>query len=260
MVKYLRTIIIIFGLLLTRFFVDAAMQSGNYKIQSEDVNVGGSDSSASTNYKTQDSAGGIATGVATSANYNLRAGYRQMSTEFSLTISSPDDIDLGTIPGSAGGIATGSIAWTTITDNPAGYNFSVKASASPALTGQTLGDSFADYTEASAVVPDYEWAILDSVAEFGYSPEGSGVVQKFRDNGSVCATGSNNTADKCWYYFSTTDEAIASSVSPNQPSGTATTLKLKAQLYNEDGVPNNETGSLLGDTYRAVITATAVML
>ena len=214
----------------------------------------------STNYKIQDTIGGIATGNSASGNYNLKAGYRQMSTEFSLSVSSPSDVDLGTIPGVTGGSVASSIDWTTITDNPAGYSFSVKASASPALIGQTLSDNFADYTEASSGVPDYEWAIADNTAEFGYSTEGNDAVQKFKDNGSVCATGSSNTTDKCWYHFSATNETIATSTLPNHLSGTATTLKLKAQLYNADGVPDNEAGLLLNDTYQAVITATAVML
>ncbi len=119
MAKYLN-IIVIFSLSLGVCSVDASMQSGNYKILSEDVNIGGSDNQASTNYKMQDTIGGVATGATTSANYNLRAGYRQMSTEFSLSISSPADVDLGTIAGVAGGIATGNIAWTMITDNSAG--------------------------------------------------------------------------------------------------------------------------------------------
>ncbi len=259
MKKYLN-IITIMGLFFGVCYANAAMQSGNYRIQSEDVNIGGNDNSVSNNYKMQDTVGGIATGATTSANYNLRAGYRQMSTESYLSISSPVDVDMGTIPGIAGGIATSNIAWTTITDNLAGYNFSVKATASPALVGQTLDDSFADYTEESAGIPDYNWTIADSVAEFGYSAKGSDIVQKFKDNGSACGTGLNNTTDKCWYHFSTTDETIATSTLPNQLSGTATTLNLKAQLYNSDGVPNNEAGLLLNDTYQAVITATAVML
>jgi len=179
-----------------------------------------------------------------------------------LSVSSPANVTmLPDISGSVGGTATGETVWTVITDNPAGYSFDIKASASPALPGQSQGDSLADYTPADSGTPDYNWSISDSTAEFGFSSEGSHIVSKFKDNGAdTCDTGSNDTADKCWYNFSTSDEEIARSTSANHPSGTATTVKLKAQLYNADGVPNDDAGMLIEDTYKAVITVTATAL
>ena len=85
------------------------------------------------------------------------------------------------IPGITGGTATGEATWTVITDNPAGYSLSVKASTSPAMKGQAQGDSFADYTPVNPAVPDYNWSVADSSAEFGFTPEGSDIVSKYKE-------------------------------------------------------------------------------
>ncbi len=237
----------------------AVATSSNYKIWVEDVNAGGSDNQTSTSYKMSETIGGFAPGESDSSNYKMKAGYRQMTAQFSLSISSPSNVDMGSIPGITGGSATGETSWTVITDNPAGYSLSVKSSTSAALQGQAQGDSFTDYTEANSGTPDYDWSVDDSTAEFGFTPEGSHIVSKFKDNGSdACNTGSSNTADKCWYHFSDSNETIGSSYSANHVSGTATTLKFKAELYNADGVPNNDAGILIEDTYQATITITAL--
>jgi len=233
------------------------MESSHYRIQSDSLNIGGS-LGTSDNYIIEDTVGEIATGPSESSSYELKAGYQQMQ-EVYLSISSPANVEMtGSIQSLAGGVATGEMSWTVITDNPAGYNLSVKSdSTSPAMQGQSHGDTFTDYTPANAGTPDYSWSVADSTAEFGFSPEGSHIIQKFKDNGVTCNTGNSNTSDKCWYGFSTSNEATANSYSSNHPSGTATTVKVKAQLYNSDGVPNNDTGMLIGDTYQATITATA---
>ncbi len=234
------------------------MESSNYRIQSDSLNIGGS-LGTSENYKIEDTVGEIATGPSESSSYKLKAGYQQMQ-EVYLSISSPANVEMtGSIQSLAGGVATGEMSWTIITDNPAGYSLSVSASTSPAIQGQTYGDSFTDYTTVVSKIPDYSWSVADSTAEFGFSPEGSHIIQKFKDNGvDTCNTGNSNTSDKCWYGFSTSNQAIANSYSSNHPSGTATIVKVEAQLYNSDGVPNNDAGMLIGDTYQATITATAV--
>jgi hypothetical protein len=154
----------------------------------------------------------------------------------------------------SGGIGNGLTIGTTTTDNPAGYSLSIKASTTPAL--QFGSYSFADYDTGAAdatTSPTYNWSIANSDSEFGFTPEGNDIVQKFKDNGSnLCNVGSNETADKCWYNLSTSEENIAQSTSPNHPSGTATTIKFRAQSG-----PNHiqEEGN-----YTAKISVTAVAL
>lgn len=225
------------------------MSSSNYRIQSDSVNVGGV-YQTSTNYKMEDTIGEIATGISTTTLYKLKAGYQQMQESYiSISFSDPSVNLLPSIGGLSGGTATGTATTTVITDNEAGYSLYLKATSSPALSSGLF--YFSDYTPAAAGTPDYSWLILADSSEFGFSPEGSHIVQKFKDNGAdTCAVGANDTADKCWYNFLSSNENIALSYSSNHPSGTQTIIKLKG----ESGASNlQEEG-----TYQGVIIATAV--
>ena len=57
--------------------VAAVMESTNYKLQADSVNIGGGRSS-STNYTLEDTAGEVGTGTSSSTNYQNNAGYQQM--------------------------------------------------------------------------------------------------------------------------------------------------------------------------------------
>ena len=231
------------------FAVSAAvMQSDNYKIQSDSVNIGGI-LATSTNYKIEDTVGEIATGESTSSSYKLKAGYQQMQ-ETVISITSPSDVTMSpAIGGVTGGTGDGSAVWTVITDSPAGYSLTIKASSSPALRFGSY--NFADYTPAGAN-PDYSWSITSTDSEFGFTPEGNDIVQKYKDNGSACNTGSGGTADKCWDALSTSAKTIAQSTSANHPSGTASTVKFRAESGSSHIQVNG--------TYTATTTITAITL
>ena len=224
------------------------MGSTNYRIQSDSLNAGGIDVGSSTGYKLQDTIGEMATGDSASTTYKLKAGYRQMQ-EITISLSSPGDVTMSpAINGVTGGTGNGSASWTTTTDDPAGYTLKIKAGTDPALKYNSY--SFADYTPVGAI-PDYSWLIDSADSEFGFTPEGTDIVAKYKDNGlDTCGTGSDTTTDKCWYGFSTTDETVSRSSSSNSPSGVATTVKFKAQ----SGSAHLQ---LEGD-YTATITVTAI--
>ncbi len=218
--------------------------STNYRVQSDSLNFGGG-LSTSTNYGLESTGGEIATGESSSTNYGIKAGYQQMLVS-AISISSPSDVSLGSLDGAAGGAVTGSVAWTVITDNAAGYTLTVRSSTNPALASG--GASVANYTPAGAT-PDYTWSIAASASEFGFSPEGTDVVQRYLDNGSACNAGASNGSNTCWDAFSTSNTTVASGASGNSPAGTATTIKLQAEV-GADNVPT------AGD-YSATIIATA---
>ncbi len=244
-------ILIIFAVTFSPLQKVVSMQSANYKIEKDSINFGGTDDGQSANYNLQDTMGEIGTGFSNSATYRMNAGYRQMD-EASISISSPLDVTMSpAISGVSGGTGNGQAVWTVITDNSAGYSASIKTSTSPALTSG--GNSFADYTPASAGTPDYSWSILDADSEFGFTSEGNDIVAKFKDDGvGTCNTSSSDTPDSCWYNLSTSDENVAGSTSPNQPSGTATTIKFRAQSGSSH---LQEEGS-----YTSTITMTAIAL
>jgi hypothetical protein len=88
--KELRALIV--GLLLGVAFETSAqvMQSTNYRIQSDSVNVGGIYSSSS-NYRLEDTTGEIATGESSSTNYQIKAGYQQMQETYLSLSGGTDD-------------------------------------------------------------------------------------------------------------------------------------------------------------------------
>jgi hypothetical protein len=242
--------IVIFGLFSVAFSSFAyEMSSTNYRILDSSINVGGQDIQTSTSYRLKESIGEVATGDATSTSYKLRSGYQPMlETYISLSVSTTSVQMLPSINGLTGGEATGTFSTTVTTDNLAGYSLYVNASTSPALNSGS--GSFADYTPVSTDIPDYVWSIPATSSEFGFSPEGSDISQKFKNNGSsACATGTSDTIDSCWYNFSTVPELISRLYYSNHPSGTQTNIKLKAQ----SGVNNFQ----LKGVYQAVLITTA---
>lgn len=223
------------------------MESSTYKIQQDSVNFGGADSSSGT-YKLTDTMGEIASGDSNSANYYMHAGYQQMNESY-IAISSPTDLVMSSMSGLSGGSSEGTMSWVVTTDNTAGYNMSVSSSTSPAM--QSANDSLADYTPAGAN-PDFNFTNASTASSFGFSPEGTEAIQRFRDNGSSCNTGSLETTGKCWDGFSTTPKVVAGSTSPNHPSGSTVSLRLRA----ESGADHIQTSGV----YNVIITATATSL
>jgi hypothetical protein len=204
------------------------MTSTNYRVWESTVNVGGQDAQTSTSYRLRESIGETVVGEATSTSYKLRAGYQPMLESYlSLSVSTDSVAMLPSIGGVSGGTATGTYLATVVTDNPAGYSLYISASTSPAI--KSVSSSFADYTPATAGIPDYIWSVAATTSEFGFSPEGSDITQTFKNNGSSCATSTQDTVNRCWYGFSTTVQQISQAYSVNYPLGTATTIKLQAQ-------------------------------
>ncbi len=228
--------------------VSRAMQSSNYKINIDAVDVGGVYSS-SPNYLNEDTVGEVGTGVSSSTSYILEAGYQHMS-ETSISISSPGNVTMPSLGGISGGTSTSSLAWTVVTDDSAGYGLYIQASSSPALR-TTAGASFADYLPAGAN-PDFAWSISSSTSAFGFSPQGADIISRFKDNGSVCNSGSSDSTYACWDGLATSTKLISQSTASNQPAGTATTVVLEAQIGSNK---IQDSGS-----YTATITATAVAL
>ncbi|MDC1205222.1 hypothetical protein N8083_00035 [Candidatus Pacebacteria bacterium] len=199
--------------------------SNNYQIQSDSINVGGGLSS-STNYSLESTAGEVATGPSDGTTYNLRAGYQQMQEVF-LSLTGGADVNMTpSLPGVGGGISNGSTTLTAVTDSPSGYQLTIEASESPAMTSGS--NTIADYSPSGD--PDLVFTTASVDAHLGYSPFGNDVVQKFQTNGSVCNVSGSASSTACWEGLSTTAETISQSSSPNQPAGTDTTIYFKVGI------------------------------
>lgn len=200
------------------------MQSNSYRMQSDSLNFGGLESN-SGNYKLNDTLGEIATGDSNSASYKMHAGFWQMQSSF-ISISDPTDLVMTSMAGLSGGSSEGTMSWTVLTDNKAGYSMTIAASTTPAL--KSAQDSLDDYTPAGSD-PDFNFSIPSTTSAFGFSPEGSEALPRYRDNGFACNTGSSETTGKCWDGLSVTPKAIAGSSTSNMPSGSNITVRFRAE-------------------------------
>lgn len=225
------------------------MGGSTYRIDSDSINVGGLSFSTSSNYSLGSSVGELATGISSSTVYKISSGF-WTSDDVYISITSPADANLGSVSGLLGGTGNASSTWVVTTNNSTGYSLSVVSNTYPALKAPTSG--IPDYSPVGAD-PDYTFTVASNAARFGFSPEGSDVIQRYKDNGSACNTGSSNTTDACWDGFATTSKMVASSNTGNHPSGTATVLKYRVQIGNafiQDASP----------LYEASITVTAITL
>lgn len=93
-IKKIKAFIAIILLLIFPFAIVNAMESVNYKIDSDSVNIGGTDDGQSASYYLKDTVGESAIGESGSASYIISAGYRAMleatapTFSFSLSASS----------------------------------------------------------------------------------------------------------------------------------------------------------------------------
>lgn len=142
----------------------------------------------------------------------------------------------------------GTSSWLVKTNAALGYSLAVKASASPALVSGA--NSFADYTEASAGVPEV-WSVGSGDKEFGYSAYGTDTSTGTWGTSASCGAAGIPAVAQKYVGFTTSDKIIAtrSAVTPN--AGITTTICFAAQqnaVYAASG------------TYTATITATALTL
>jgi hypothetical protein len=203
------------------------MESSNYQIERDSVNVGGARATSSS-YVLDDTAGDVATGYGTSTNYTLHAGYQQLDAP-TLSLTGASVVTMSpAIGGISGGTANGSTTVTAMTDSPAGYQLTIRASSTPAM--QSATHTIGDYAPAGAA-PDFAFTTGAGDAHFGFSPEGDDVPDHFRDNGSdTCGTGSSDTALACWDGLATNSATVAQRATPNQPTGTETALRFRVGI------------------------------
>jgi len=223
------------------------MESTNYRIDFDSVNTGG-EISTSTNYRISDTMGEVATGDSDSTNYQMRAGYQQMNTSF-ISISGLTSEILPNMSGIVAGTSATSTSVTVTTDNYGGYQLTMSASTTPALTAGVY--SFDDYSPAGAS-PDYVFIIDTNSSQFGFSVAGDDVDIEFLNNGAVCGVGGSSTPQRCWRGLDTTPILISETNSSNHPTGVAT------DIYYQSSVGSNKIQE--AGVYQADITLTATVL
>jgi hypothetical protein len=154
-----------------------------------------------------------------------------------ISINSPANVSMS--PDVVGtGSSTGSVTWTVETNNSDGWKLEVKADASPALDDGS-GNSFADYTEATAGVPE-TWNVSASDSEFGFTASGTHAEAKY-SNGTLYEG-----------FEGTTDIKVAEDSSVTSGGGEDITVGFQAEVGSSKTQPQG--------IYEAVVTATATTL
>jgi len=228
--------LIIFYLFAQGFFnplFAAVMQSGNYRIESDNALMPTGGDQSTDNYIFKDTMGELSSGPSASSTYKLKAGYQEMQ-EVYLSVSVPDDAAMTpSIPGITGGTADATILWTVIADGPSGFAMSVKSSTDPAMK---LDGSyyFDDYSPSSAGTPDYDWAVSANEAEFGFTVEPAtdedAVASFLNAVGGPCNTGTAQTDDQCWLDFNGTNNInVINRSSRTSIAGEDENIKFRAQ-------------------------------
>ncbi len=192
---------------------------------------------------------------------------RAITDEFTVTQEITDEISFstfaqnvameGSITGLSGGFATGSTMAVIRSNDAQGYT--MKLHFSTTSSGRSMQASSTayinDYSPAVASVADFHWITNSSggAAEFGYSVTASNTAEVdltfLNDGASACATGSSNTANRCWINPTTSPETLVSSTGPTAAS--TTTIKFKV------AVPNAPSPALPTGFYLATGTLTA---
>ncbi len=196
-------------------------------------------------------------GRAISSNFVVS---QQITNEISFIATTSATTMVGSIAGLTGGYATGTNRTVVNTNNPTGYNMTI---AFPTTTsGRAMQASSTAYIDdyipvgGAPTSTDFGWIdpTTGTASRFGYTVRASttGEVSTFfRNNGSACNTGSNETDNACWARPSTTAVTIVNSSAPN--SSSTSTIKFKV------AVPSNPNPALPATFYYATGTLTATV-
>ncbi len=178
-----------------------------------------------------------------------------ISNEIAMSVVGDVTMSGGSLSALTGGYSTGTTMVIISTSNPGGYNMTLAFSTSTAMRASSTA-YINNYTPSTVNVPDLAWQDTGSggASEFGYTVRASTTNEidtSFKNNGSLCGTGSNETDNSCWLNPSTTPEMIINSGIPSFNS--TTTLKFKV------AVPVGQSPALSSGTYIATGTLTAVV-
>jgi hypothetical protein len=179
---------------------------------------------------------------------------QQIAGEISFTSPANDVTMTPSIGGILGGTAYGTSTFAVSTNNPTGYNITIRFASTTAMLQETGSSSIANYTPAGGV-PDATFAVGANTGEFGYTvnaPSASLPVH-FNNNGGTCGEGTDATPNTCWWNQAdaTSARTIINSSVPTIPTGATTTLVFQV------GITANPSPAIPAGFYTATATLTA---
>ena len=231
--RFIIVIMLAVTILPTNGFLNPAlaytMSSGGYRIESDsDLGTTGGTGST-TNYVFRDTMGEVSSGGSSSTLFKLKAGYQEMQEVF-ISVSSPADINLGSIPGITGGTVNGTVYWNVNADGSAGFDMKLSAGTIPAMK---LDASY--YMDNYSTTPTLGWTVNSGEAKFGYTvipATTADAVASFKDNGASCGGGGN--AGNCWAGFDSTNQtSVIHRTTRTDPAGETEGIKFQVQSNNK---------------------------
>lgn len=179
-----------------------------------------------------------------------------ISDEISFSVDASNVTMSGPIAGLTGGTGNGSTTAVVRTNSSSGYTMSIAFASNGtdnAMVGDaTASESIRDYPVASE--PDFSFSTASTSAVFAYTvsaDNSSDLDSSFLDDGVACNSGSGFTSDRCWMEPDTSSFQI---IDRSNSAATGATTTVSFRVY----VPNSPSPSLVGDTYTATATLTAL--
>lgn len=178
---------------------------------------------------------------------------QEVTSEIAFSTTANDVTMTPTLQGLTGGNAFGTSTVLVNTNNPTGYNMTIKFATTTALQGVGVSSDIPNYPAGSGT-PDYAWALGANTAGFGYTVVGD-VTTTFKNDGASCNTGVSNTSGKCWYMQSdaSTTQAIINRATATPGTGATTTIVFQV------GITANPSPAIQTGFYNATATLTAVV-
>lgn len=161
------------------------------------------------------------------------------------------------IPGLTGGVASGTAVVAVNTNNATGYNMTIEFADVVAMNYHNGSETILNYAPSSSGVPDLDFTVPTGSHGFAFSVQSNtntaDTAQRFRSNGSLCNTGSQNNFGECWYNAAdaTVPVTLVNRGTATPGTGATTTLLFKV------GVDANPSPELPTGFYTATATLTA---
>ena len=143
----------------------ALMTSTNYRLYGDEIGTAGN-RSTSASYILEDTAGSVASGDASSTNYNLLAGFQALSEfpVFTFSVSSAS-VGLGTLSTSA--VSTATQTATTSTNAPYGYTTTLVEDGNL----RTASNSITDVSDGAVTTGSEEYGVSVSGTDAAFGDD-----------------------------------------------------------------------------------------
>lgn len=179
---------------------------------------------------------------------------QSVTAEISFLATPADVVMSPALAGLTGGSAAGTTTVRVLTNNDTGYNMTIAFSSSTAMGRNGGGGVIANYTPASAGVPDFNFA-NEVYGQFAYTVSASTTAdldQSFKDTGAACNSSTADAVGKCWLDPDTVAETIINRTTATLSSGATTSISFRVHI------PSSPLPAISEGTYVATATLTAL--